>query len=189
MFDFFPVTIVCILLKCYFLDFYWIFYSFSFLYVGQPFVHKPTANWRSKYSSTVCAHMFGWRFMHKCSSAQIVHRNIRCPIYRAANGQQMDVQNIRQPFDICNILLCIARVCLYTLLRKVMQCTSYSLSLTKVINTHVALCNVKAFRLDTWLFTFKLFEIKCKQWRYGTTVNDSFTIPKYYICYQLEVFL
>ena len=35
-----------------------------------------------------------------------MHRNIHCPIHRAANEQQTDVPNICQPFDICNLLLC-----------------------------------------------------------------------------------
>ena len=119
---FFPVIIVCILLKCYFLDFHWIIFPFrsdisvnrfctngqqmDVRNIRQPFVHKWTTNWRPKYSSTVCAQMFGWRFVHKCSSAQIVHRNIRRSIHRTANEQQTDIRNIRQPFDICNFLLC-----------------------------------------------------------------------------------
>ena len=52
---FFLVMIACILRKCYFLDFHWISFSFSFRYIGQPFVHKRTANGRPKYSSTVRA--------------------------------------------------------------------------------------------------------------------------------------
>ena len=61
-------------------------------------MHKRTANGRPKYSSTVCAQMFGLQCVHKCSSAQIVHRNIRRPIHRTANEQQTDSKRTSEIF-------------------------------------------------------------------------------------------
>ena len=93
----FSVIIACILLQCYFLDFHWIFFS-------DISVNRLYTNGQQTDVQSIRAQMFGWPFVHNCSSAQIVHRNIRSPIHRTANGQQTDVQNIRQQFDICNFL-------------------------------------------------------------------------------------
>ena len=126
---FFPVIIVCILLKCYFLGFHWIFFSFSFRCVGQPFVHKRTANGRPKYSSTVCAEteskltskifstvcakMFGLRCVPKCSSAQIVHRKISRPIHRTANEQQTDSKRTSKIFvnRLTSVIFAVYKYC------------------------------------------------------------------------------
>ena len=87
--DFFLVIIDCILRNWPKVLFSWFSLNFLFLLVPiyrstvyaqtdskrsseifvNPFVHKRTANWRPQYSSTVCAQVFGWRFVHKCSSA------------------------------------------------------------------------------------------------------------------------
>ena len=122
---FFPVITASILLKCYFLDFRWIFFSLSFQYISHPFVHKQqqtvnrnicqsfvhkrTANGHTEYFSTVCAQMFGCRFMHKCFSVHIVHSNI-WPIYRSIVCAKTDS---KRSTEICvkisfirNFLLC-----------------------------------------------------------------------------------
>ena len=109
---FFHMIIACILIKCYFLDFHQIFFSFLFWYIGQPFVNKRTANGQMKYMSTVYAQMdskltkiFVNRLctnvglminaqMFQCT--KIVHRNIRWIMFllrvwqvhkRIANGR------------------------------------------------------------------------------------------------------
>ena len=63
---------------------------------------KRTANGSPRYASTVCAQKFGSRFLHKCSSEQIVHRNIHITNisvnHFCTNRQQTVDRNIHQPF-------------------------------------------------------------------------------------------
>ena len=85
----FPVIIVCFLMKCFFLDFHIIFYSFSFRYIGQLLVHKRTANGLPKYSSTVQqtdVQNIRQPCVHKCSSAQEHSSSDTLDSKQTANG-------------------------------------------------------------------------------------------------------
>ena len=57
--------------------------------------------------------MFCYRFVHKCFSAQIVHRNIRRPIHWTAKEQQTDSNWTSKIF--VNGLLCSSKECRHKL--------------------------------------------------------------------------
>ena len=79
MCGFFLMIIACILRKCYFLDFHWTLFTFSFRCIVQPFVHRRTANGWPKYSSTVCAQ----------TNKQTVDRNIRQPFVHECSVEDL----------------------------------------------------------------------------------------------------
>ena len=71
------------------------------------------ANGQPKYSSTVCAQMFGCQFVHKCTSAQIVHAVIRWPIYRSTVCAQTDSKRSTEIFVnrlTSAIFCCVVRI-------------------------------------------------------------------------------